>query len=1204
MQQFTGDIADIFLNSEFTLLEELFVEAASSGDVQKTNALIPVLLNLEGFDITIFSSDSLRFRAMCYHALQSAAENGHAKIVKEVLILVSNASSWFNFSRSAVGKFKSLEGTMAPLWAASMYEWNVDDSARVFSSPLHLAVKEGHRSVVEEIISFFVSKKQDFTDFFTNKEVHGRGIIRRWFQGLMEWAIRWGHAPVIEILLTQQPLLDLCYPAGPVFDIVSPLHLAAYHNHQEILHLILESNIGFEVSLIDIKQGLTALHLSALFASREVVNFLLNFTPLKLNSRSYPELFTALHVAADFGNLEVVQLLLQTALKSRRDNVEETEWDADVLMARDCMGRTALHYAARQGHEAIVEELLKCSSLGMQQGSICSIANVVDHDGLLALHMAARSGHAGVIEKLIRMPYASMYNINQKAKQSRHVKDWVEKEFMKRAPCTMYHGEMYRYPRPKLFDSMFFQTQGFTPLHFAARYGHEAALRTLLTAKAGSCIDLHVTDERGFSAYDWMKVREEGHIFLNCLEEIDVSEGRHSSKELVALLKQSASLGHKMRRRISKNMLRQIALDIIEEKEAMEDIREASCSYAGSGGCGRPLRLNTAIVRWLEEKEPCGRVISWWLPWAVREGDLELVKSLLGSVNEAGDFNVDARTGDEEYRQIAYKVVDDTVLDIVRSGGYKHCHEGILIELLLMHLPVGTIRAAATCKALCTALEFHNFIIARKIVLLEQEAVVTHELLKVVMAVKDVIYNDLTRCCKEGAGHFLMALMQRSGILPLSFLRELLTLSLKEPNLRECGVMQVILERGEVKKGLYEDRQVYLDCANAMLVGAALIAGLAFEGWLQPPLGYNYEFEGGLYAEVHKWAVRLFWRFNNGAFFLAVGALITGAKGAVPAANEVDLIGSVEKGKRAVVVSSTLLGMALVCVMVAFTMAQLAVIPPLASDMHMVHTSVAWGAAVCGFTLLWFSVSVLPLILTLFSYILSSVLYWLQFIAGCVVFMHGKVLDCLVFLGDHLIITVKATIARLTSKVDAGNGNKEHRQIAYNVVDDTVNTVRSGTYEHCHDCANAMFVGAALIARLAFQGGLEPPLHYYNEFEGEDYRGAQASGADVLALQQWNVLLSSGNLDSRSHGSVIADRIESIGEGQEGGSGGQHTSGHDTAFTILAQLAVIPSPLFRHAHGAHMHCHCRLWPCIAPVLCQRPTLLLSISSYVLPLLLL
>jgi ankyrin repeat protein len=51
-------------------------------------------------------------------------------------------------------------------------------------------------------------------------------------------------------------------------------------------------------------------------------------------------------------------------------------------------------------------------------------------------------------------------------------------------------------------------------------------------------------------------------------------------------------------------------------------------------------------------------------------------------------------------------------------------------------------------------------------------------------------------------------------------------------------IVKTLLERPEVAKqveGLYRDRQVHVDAANAILVGAALIASVTFAGWLQPP---------------------------------------------------------------------------------------------------------------------------------------------------------------------------------------------------------------------------------------------------------------------------------------------------------------------------------------------------------------------------------
>jgi ankyrin repeat protein len=60
-------------------------------------------------------------------------------------------------------------------------------------------------------------------------------------------------------------------------------------------------------------------------------------------------------------------------------------------------------------------------------------------------------------------------------------------------------------------------------------------------------------------------------------------------------------------------------------------------------------------------------------------------------------------------------------------------------------------------------------------------------------------------------------------------------------------IANTLMDRSDVKDFLdrhYRDRQVFVDAANALLVGGALIAGLSFASWLQPPLSFTpyYQF--------------------------------------------------------------------------------------------------------------------------------------------------------------------------------------------------------------------------------------------------------------------------------------------------------------------------------------------------------------------------
>jgi hypothetical protein len=185
-----------------------------------------------------------------------------------------------------------------------------------------------------------------------------------------------------------------------------------------------------------------------------------------------------------------------------------------------------------------------------------------------------------------------------------------------------------------------------------------------------------------------------------------------------------------------------------------------------------------------------------------------------------------------------------------------------------------------------------------------------------------------------------------------------------EANMKE--IEKVLLERPEVKDfidRLYRDRQVFMDAANALLVGAALIARVTFEGWLQPPLGYipDYEFSQPFpappqtpesYAAVKNHAnVKTFWVFNSLSFFLAIATVLAGADTALPNLQDEFIGRRVRSVERALIRATILLVISVVCVLGAFASAGFAVLPPLLKyDTSMIIT-VCLGGTICMLTL-------------------------------------------------------------------------------------------------------------------------------------------------------------------------------------------------------------------------------------------------------------
>ncbi|CAK9218970.1 unnamed protein product [Sphagnum troendelagicum] len=197
------------------------------------------------------------------------------------------------------------------------------------------------------------------------------------------------------------------------------------------------------------------------------------------------------------------------------------------------------------------------------------------------------------------------------------------------------------------------------------------------------------------------------------------------------------------------------------------------------------------------------------------------------------------------------------------------------------------------------------------------------------------------------------------GKTPLQIVVEANNLS-EDPDLK--AMEKVLMERPEVKDfvdRLYRDRQVFVDAANALLVGAALIASVTFAGWLQPPLGYTpyYDFSQPFpappgayesYAAIKQNPkVKVFWVFNSLSFFFAIATVLAGADAAMPSLDDA-FIGRVVKSVRTSLIwASILLVMSVVCVLGAFASGGFAVLPPLLKyDTSMIIT-VCVGGTIC-----------------------------------------------------------------------------------------------------------------------------------------------------------------------------------------------------------------------------------------------------------------
>lgn len=263
------------------------------------------------------------------------------------------------------------------------------------------------------------------------------------------------HEDVARLLISSGANTNLRSSSG-----LTALHYAADAGSSKIVELLISH--GAKVTVAD-NDGLTALHRSARCGHENTTKLLLaqkvDLNALTLNG------WTALHEAAYEGHANIVALLVDAG---------------GDLNAIDRSGNTALHRAAGEGLE-------KNCSLGIIELLFSHGANpdIANEHGLTALHIAAKDGHDEIVESLLT------YNANV------HAREGVAWTALHRAACNGFES-IAKLLLAHNADVNAQTSYGSTALHLAAEAGH-ASMVSLL-ADAGS--DLSAVDYQGHTALD------------------------------------------------------------------------------------------------------------------------------------------------------------------------------------------------------------------------------------------------------------------------------------------------------------------------------------------------------------------------------------------------------------------------------------------------------------------------------------------------------------------------------------------------------------------------------------------------------------------------------------------------------------------------------------------------------------------------------
>ncbi|KAG6915930.1 hypothetical protein DXG01_009224 [Tephrocybe rancida] len=284
--------------------------------------------------------------------LLSAAKKGVASVVEEALdngapINVRDKKGRTPLSRAAA---KGDESVVQVLLRQPRVDF--DGNTDGYYIPLHSASSNGHTKVVQLLTENGVSIN----------------VGDWWGATALYWASANGHEGVVQVLL-RQPGVD--FDGNTDGDYI-PLHIASKNGHTTVVELLTEN--GAPINARDHHWGATALYWALEQGHEGVVRVLVCRPGVDLGGNT-DGAFIPLHNALSKSHTKMVQLL--------------TENGAPINV-RDQWGQTALYWASTNGHEGVVQVLLR------QPG--------VDFDGNtnddIPLHITLSKGHLKMVQLL------------------------------------------------------------------------------------------------------------------------------------------------------------------------------------------------------------------------------------------------------------------------------------------------------------------------------------------------------------------------------------------------------------------------------------------------------------------------------------------------------------------------------------------------------------------------------------------------------------------------------------------------------------------------------------------------------------------------------------------------------------------------------------------------------------------------------------
>ncbi|CAG8513426.1 3357_t:CDS:2, partial [Gigaspora rosea] len=278
--------------------------------------------------------------------------------------------------------------------AIEKYNAEVNCKNQNGKTALHWAAKNGYTFIIEILM-----KNKAWVD-----EIDNNGDTSLFY------AVEAGHEKVINILINHQANVNHINNNSEI-----ALHKAAYHGHQKIVQILLKKTTNIK-AISD--NGWTTLHFAAAAGHVEVNKILLERNGNINTANEYSK--TVLYCAAENKHTETVKYLLEIEARNEEDFNEQYFYpiyfaakkkykmllkkeDIEIVkfllkvepnhFITDKNGRTPLHWAAFEGYEEMVKNLV-------ENEKDINLVEFMDNHKETALYEAVWNGHIKIVEFL------------------------------------------------------------------------------------------------------------------------------------------------------------------------------------------------------------------------------------------------------------------------------------------------------------------------------------------------------------------------------------------------------------------------------------------------------------------------------------------------------------------------------------------------------------------------------------------------------------------------------------------------------------------------------------------------------------------------------------------------------------------------------------------------------------------------------------